>query len=68
MLIKLSILIRVNLLEIRECFSGDALISWKSKKQDHVSKSNIKAKYRASSTAYSEFILLHGILDELGFP
>lgn len=48
-------------------FLGDALISWKCKKQDSVSKSSTEAEYRAMSTACSEIIWLRGLLTELGF-
>ena len=49
-------------------FLGDALISWRCKKQDHVSKSSIAAKYRAMSTACFEIVWLRGLLEELWFP
>ena len=49
-------------------FLGDALISWRCKKQDRVSKSSIEAEYRAMSTACSEIVWLRGLLEELGFP
>ncbi|CAL8083802.1 unnamed protein product [Prunus armeniaca] len=48
-------------------FLGDALISWKCKKQDHVSKSSTEAEYRAMSAACSEIIWLRGLFTELGF-
>jgi hypothetical protein len=48
-------------------FLGDALISWKCKKQDHVFKSSIEAKYHDMS-ACSEIVWLRGLLEELGFP
>jgi hypothetical protein len=48
-------------------FLGDALISWKCKKQDNVSKSSTEAEYRAMSAACSEIIWLHGLLTELDF-
>lgn len=49
-------------------FLGDALISWKCKKHDCVSKSSTEAEYRAMSTACSKIIWLRGLLEELGFP
>ena len=49
-------------------FLGDALISWKCKKQDHVSKSSTEAQYRVMSTVCSEIVWLRGLLEELGFP
>ncbi|XP_042956257.1 uncharacterized mitochondrial protein AtMg00810-like [Carya illinoinensis] len=49
-------------------FLGDALISWRCKKQDHVSKSSTEAEYRAMSTGCSEIVWLRGLLKELGFP
>lgn len=49
-------------------FLGDSLISWKSKKQDRVSKSSTESEYRAMSTACSEIIWLRGLLAEIGFP
>ncbi|KAL5840897.1 hypothetical protein ACOSQ3_013582 [Xanthoceras sorbifolium] len=49
-------------------FLVDALISWKCKKQDCVSKSSTEAEYRAMSAACSEVVWLRGLLSELGFP
>ncbi|XP_060216890.1 uncharacterized mitochondrial protein AtMg00810-like [Lycium barbarum] len=43
-------------------FLGDYLISWKSKKQDRVSKSLTESEYRAMPTAWSEIIQLRGLL------
>ncbi|RVW92020.1 Retrovirus-related Pol polyprotein from transposon RE1 [Vitis vinifera] len=48
-------------------FLGDALISWKSKKQDKVSKSSTESEYRAMSLACSEIIWLRGLLAKLDF-
>ncbi|KAL8089378.1 hypothetical protein AgCh_038990 [Apium graveolens] len=48
-------------------FLGDALISWKYKKQNRVLKSSTKAEYCAMSVACSEIIWLRGLLVELGF-
>ena len=44
---------------------GDALISWRCKKQDRVSKSSTEAEYHAMSTACSEIVWLRGLLEEL---
>ncbi|XP_042944752.1 uncharacterized mitochondrial protein AtMg00810-like [Carya illinoinensis] len=49
-------------------FLGNALISWKSKKQDRVSKSSTEFEYRAMSSACSEIVWLRGLLSELGVP
>ena len=49
-------------------FLGTTLISWKSKKQDRVSKSSSESEYRAMSAACSEITWLRGLLGELGFP
>ena len=49
-------------------FLGDALISWRCKKQYRVSKSSTKAEYRAMSTTCTEIVWLHGLLEEHGFP
>nr|XP_027080359.1 uncharacterized protein LOC113703255 [Coffea arabica]XP_027080361.1 uncharacterized protein LOC113703256 [Coffea arabica] len=49
-------------------FLGNSLISWKSKKQDRVSKSSTESEYRAMSSGCSEIIWLRGLLGELGFP
>ncbi|XP_047260624.1 uncharacterized mitochondrial protein AtMg00810-like [Capsicum annuum] len=48
-------------------FLGESEISWKSKKQDRVSKSSTEAEYRAMSTACSEIVWLRGLLAEIGF-
>ena len=37
-------------------FLGDALISWRCKKQDRVSKSSTEVEYHAMSTACSEIV------------
>ena len=49
-------------------FLGDALISWRCKKQDCVSKSSNEAEYRAMSTACSEIVWLRDLLEQLRFP
>jgi hypothetical protein len=48
-------------------FLDNTLISWKSKKQDKVSKSSTKSEYHAMSFACSEITWLHGLLGELSF-
>ena len=48
-------------------FLGNSLISWKSKKQDRVSKSSTESEYRAMSAACAEIVWLRGLLAELGF-
>ena len=37
-------------------FLGESLISWKSKKQERVSKSSIEGEYRTMSTAYTKVV------------
>ena len=49
-------------------FLGNALISWKSKKQARVSKSSTESKYRAMSSTYSKIVWLRGLLGELSVP
>jgi hypothetical protein len=49
-------------------FLGNALISWRCKKQYRVSKSSTEAEYRAMSTVCSEIVWLRGLLEELVFP
>ena len=48
-------------------FIGGNLISWKSKKQDVVAKSNAEAEYRAMALATCELIWLKHLLQELRF-
>jgi len=48
-------------------FLGNSLISWKSKKQAHISKSFIESEYQGMSTACSEIVWLRRLLAELGF-
>ena len=48
-------------------FLGNSLISWKSKKQDRVSKSSTESEYRVMSAACAEIVWLRGLLAELGF-
>ncbi|XP_020538757.2 uncharacterized mitochondrial protein AtMg00810-like [Jatropha curcas] len=49
-------------------FLGNSLISWKSKKQDCVSKSSTESEYWAMSAACSEIVWLCGLLAKIGFP
>ena len=49
-------------------FLRDALISWRCKKQDRVSKSSTEAEYRVMSITCSEIVWLCGLLEELRFP
>ncbi|RDX83514.1 Copia protein, partial [Mucuna pruriens] len=49
-------------------FLGNALISWKYKKQNSISKSSIEAKYHAMSTTCSKIIWLRGFITKFGFP
>jgi len=46
---------------------GDSLISWKSKKQQTVSRSSAEAEYRSLAALVAELIWLAGLLDELQF-
>lgn len=48
-------------------YLGDALVSWKCKKQERVSKSSTEVEYRTMSSAYYEIIWLRQLLFELSF-
>ncbi|KAM3251295.1 putative mitochondrial protein like [Capsicum annuum] len=48
-------------------FLGDSLISWKSKKQNRVSKSSTEVKYRFMSTSCSNVVWLHGLIAKIKF-
>ncbi|XP_022859243.1 uncharacterized protein LOC111380015, partial [Olea europaea var. sylvestris] len=46
-------------------FLGNSLISWKSNKQDRVSKSSTESEYRAMSSVCFEIVWIWGLLAEL---
>ena len=49
------------------CFLlGSSLISWRSKKQTHVARSNTEAKYRALADTTSGLLWLRWLLEDLG--
>ena len=49
------------------CFLlGSSLISWRSKKQTHVARSNTEAEYRALADITSELLWLRWLLKNLG--
>ena len=48
-------------------FIGGNLISWKSKKQDVVAKSNVEAKYQAMTLATCELIWFKHLIQEVRF-
>ena len=49
-------------------FLGDSLISWRSKKQQLVSRSSTEAEYRALADTTSEILWIRWLLGDLGFP
>ena len=48
-------------------FLGDALISWKCKKQESISKSSTEAEYQSMFVACCQIIWLRDLLLELGY-
>ncbi|KAA0045541.1 Retrovirus-related Pol polyprotein from transposon TNT 1-94 [Cucumis melo var. makuwa] len=51
------------------CFYlGDSLISWRSKKQNVVSRSSTKSEYRALADATAELLWLCWLLTDMGVP
>ena len=49
-------------------FLGDSLISWKSKKQNTVSRSSAEAEYRALASTASELFWSHQLLADFHIP
>ena len=47
---------------------GGNLVSWKSKKQNVVSRSSSEAEYRAMAQTTCELVWLRNLLGEIGFP
>ena len=66
MLIRLVVLILDVQLLVGAC-SLAPISSWKSKKQDQVSKSSTESEYRVMSSACSEIVWLQGLLGKLWF-
>ena len=49
-------------------FLGGNLITWSSKKQNAVSRSSTKSKYRALATTTAELVWIQNLLTEIGIP
>ena len=45
---------------------GGTLVSWKSKKQNTVSRSSAEAEFRSMATTVAEIVWLKGLFRELG--
>ena len=62
-------MIQDKVYSIASCvFLGDSLISWRSKKQQTMSRSSSEAEYRAMADATCELILLTTLLSEMHCP
>uniref|UniRef100_A0A3Q7GEL5 Reverse transcriptase Ty1/copia-type domain-containing protein n=1 Tax=Solanum lycopersicum TaxID=4081 RepID=A0A3Q7GEL5_SOLLC len=46
---------------------GNALVSWKAKKQNTMSRSSAEAEFRSMATTVAEIVWLKGLFKELGF-
>ena len=49
-------------------FLGGNLVTWSSRKQQVVARSNIESEYRALASVTIELIWIKSLLDELQFP
>ena len=49
-------------------FFSDTLVSWYSKKQNVVARSNTESKYRALANVFCEFDWIQSLLKEISFP
>lgn len=47
---------------------GDSLISWKSKKQQTISRSSTQVEYMSLAALFAELVWKTGLLKELNFP
>lgn len=45
---------------------GDSLLSWRTKKQNTVSRSSVEAEYRAMATTTCVVVWIRGILNDMG--
>ena len=49
-------------------YVGDIVVTWRSKKQNVVSRSNAEAEYRSMAQTTCEMMWIRSLLLELGFP